>query len=56
MIGIVNKLFSVLGKNSLNKYSGFVDQVNQYENDIIELTDIKLKEKTELLLIFLDVP
>ena len=46
MIGIVNKLFGALGSNSLKKYGNFVDQVNQHENIIKELTDEKLKEKT----------
>ncbi len=46
MIGIVNKLFSALGSNSLKRYSNFVDQVNKHENALKELTDQKLKEKT----------
>ena len=46
MIGIVNKLFGVLGSNSLKKYSNFVEQVNKHENFIKELTDEKLKDKT----------
>jgi len=46
MIGIVNKLFGVLGSNSLKKYNGFVDEVNKYESLVTELNDHDLREKT----------
>ncbi|MDC3131975.1 preprotein translocase subunit SecA [Pelagibacteraceae bacterium] len=46
MVSIVNKLFGSLGRNSLKKYNGFVDQVNLHENIIKELSDKELKDKT----------
>ncbi len=46
MIDIVNKLFSALGSNSLKRYDNFVNQVNQNEDAIKNLSDQKLKEKS----------
>ena len=49
MINIVNKLFGSLGSNSIKKYNNFVEKVNQYEHQIINLSDNELKEKTNFL-------
>ena len=46
MVNFVNKLFGALGSNSLKKYNNFVDRVNRFENDIKELSDLELKNKT----------
>ena len=46
MVNFVNKLFRALGSNSLKKYNNFVDHVNRFENDIKELSDLELKNKT----------
>ncbi len=46
MVNFVNKLFGSLGSNSLKKYNNFVDHVNRFENDIKELSDLELKNKT----------
>ncbi len=46
MVNFVNKLFGALGSNSLKKYNNFVDHVKRFENDIKELSDLELKNKT----------
>ena len=49
MINIVNKLFRGFGANSLNKYKNFVEQVNNYEEIISNLSDEEIKDKTNFL-------
>ena len=46
MINIVNKLFKSISSSSLNKYKNFVEQVNNYEEIISNLSDEEIKEKT----------
>ena len=47
MVSIVNKLFGSIGSNPTKKYSGFVEQVNLFEENMSNLSDIQLKQKTE---------
>ena len=47
MVSIVNKLFRGFGANSLKKYNSFVEQVNNFENDIMQLSDAELSNKTD---------
>ena len=49
MINIVNKLFKSISSSSLNKYKNFVEQVNNYEEIISNLSDEEIKEKTNFL-------
>ena len=46
MINIVNKLFGSINSNSLKKYGGFVEKVNNLEGEISKLSDQELKNKT----------
>ena len=47
MVNFVNKLLGSLGKNSLKKYDVLVEKVNQYEDEISQLSDQELKNKTK---------
>ncbi len=47
MVSIVNKLFKTLGRNSLKKYTSFVDKINSLEDQISKLDDDEIKNKTE---------
>ncbi len=46
MNSIVNKLFGSFISSSHKKYDSFVDQVNKYENNLSNLSDDKLRNKT----------
>ncbi len=46
MLNFVNKLFGSSSKRLLKQYIPIVDKINNLENDISKLDDIKLKEKT----------
>ncbi len=46
MINIVNKLFGSIKPNSLKKYGSFVEKVNKLEEEISQLSDQELKNKT----------
>ena len=46
MVNIVNKLFQIFGQ-TLKKYDvNFVEEVNQFEESISNLSDLELKAKT----------
>ena len=47
MVNFVNKLLGTLGTNSLKKYDVLVEKVNQYEDEISQLSDQELKNKTK---------
>ena len=47
MVNFVNKLLGSLGTNSLKKYDVLVEKVNQYEDEISQLSDQELKNKTK---------
>jgi len=46
MINIVNKLFGSIKSNSIKKYASFVEKVNKLEEEISNLSDQELKDKT----------
>ena len=46
MVNFVNKLLNSISGNSLNKYKNFVENVNNFENDLIKLSDKDLANKT----------
>ena len=46
MINIVNKLFGSSSKRVLKKYSTIVEKINRLEKDISNLSESKLKNKT----------
>ena len=47
MLNIVNKLFGGFSSKNLKSYENIVKNINNYEAEIIKLTDEELKEKTE---------
>ena len=49
MVNFVNKLLGTLGTNSLKKYDVLVEKVNQYEDEISQLSDQELKNKQNIL-------
>ena len=46
MVNFVNKLLNSIGGNPLNKYKKFVEDVNFFENNLVNLSDKDLSDKT----------
>ena len=45
MVNFVNKLLNSIGGNPLNKYKKFVEDVNFFENNMVNLSDKDLSNK-----------
>ncbi len=47
MLNIVNKLFKSVGRNSLKKYDKIVNEINEFEKDLLNLNNTELSAKTD---------
>ena len=48
MLNFVNKLFGSLSSKSLNKYQNIIEKINLLENEISNLSDDDLRDKTKI--------